>query len=892
HIILIKYSNQYANGLFIFVVTLSKYANSLIKIIYGILLTTVGFLLVYIQVTGKKTESFVFEHVTKYENFLLYQIPLAIDNSANQQVFLNFLLIAQFFHFLSFYAMTFCKICCSYCNCCLVDNNLSCNLQHLHYFPHHKSNTTDYLFSHKWNHAEKYRKRINPTIHFENRQLNIKHQHGGLMPVRDEYLISQSDKLQYHQLVTISNSVSLKSQLQNRNQMKRITTDFTHEDCYRILSKCEYIIQAFFCVGSLIIIMYYGDNFIKSFTHSNSSDIWYSLDHIHFNKSNTSQLIVKSSMNTDNLLGHENKYSLERDNSICKEYNISYQHTLMTSAPIISTNIPHIINQSSSYSTIFDYTIPNNQTNITSYNLSKVVDFMQITYTNYLLLINNALWILLTVMQIPVMIRLRKFCLCISNLHIQVLFVHVIAANLTSWFHMAYIGTENYFKFYRKYTSNNTLEINGSSGNFNGSSPIHSLASYHVNGVAYSHFSVVVFIWIIWNTRKLIKKVQDSENLQKKNRFVHWEKENSSSSPIYQSDSLIITHFSRSVSNFGNSVYCYYGKKYHACWLLSLSSLIVCSIHLFSNKLHENSHIFLCYFSYFSILVFTIAQIILLVCFLFRDSQSNLDLNFSHKFSKNVNWLKSNLLYFPLLFQLTGSMCFNLMQIIELLLNFANKYPKYFDNHSSSLNASILHNSVLNHATQIHHKTNKYQHVSQHGLFLKYFIVLTLWIEIVENSIEVICIPYIMIQCFLQQCTKSSIFVKFLITLITNEFCLLIMKFFNPQLLILEDNSVFNCSSIFPNIHNVINENTSNITYSPRSVTFTASLTKNTNNITSSQINLTDIIKTIDRACYLAQFSIISTNWWYWIFLKQLSQSFCFTFRQFMLICYGFLYLK
>ncbi|KAK4473892.1 hypothetical protein MN116_003220 [Schistosoma mekongi] len=401
-----------------------------------------------------------------------------------------------------------------------------------------------------------------------------------------------------------------------------------------------------------------------------------------------------------------------------------------------------------------------------------------------------------------------------------------------------------------------------------------------------------VFIWIIWKTEKLIKTLQDSGKVHKKSRLVHWEKENSSSSPIYQSDSVINTRFSRSLSNFGNSVYCHYGNKLHGCWLLGLLSLIVCSIHLFAYRLNEYSHIFLCYFSYFSMLVFTIFQIILLVCFSIHDSQSNLDLNYSRKFSKNVNWLKSNLLYSPLLFQLTGSMCFNLMQIIELLLNLTDIYPKYFENHSSSLNVSIIHDSVLNHATQMYHMTNNYKHVYQQGSLLKYFILFTLCIEIVENSIEIICIPFIMIQCFLQQCIKSSIFAKFIVTLITNEFCLLIMKFFNPQLLILENNSVFNCSSIFSNSHNVINNNTNNVTYSPHSVTSPVALVKNTNNISSSQINLIDIIKTIDEACYLAQFSITSTKWWYWIFIKQLSQSFCFAFRQSMLICCGFLYLR
>ncbi|KAK4473891.1 hypothetical protein MN116_003219 [Schistosoma mekongi] len=367
--------------------TQHKYANNLIKIIYGILLTTVGFLLVCIQFNGKKTESLVFE------------------------VFLNFLLIGLFCHFLSFYATTYYKICCSYCNCCSVDSNLSSNQKHLYYFPYHKSRITDQLFSHNWNHEEVYRKRMNQTLNFENRQINIRHQRLDLIPLRDKNLISQSDNLQYHQLVTISNSVSLKPQLQNRKQKRRITSNFTHEDCYRILSKCEYIIQGFFCVGSIIIVMYYGNKFIKSFPHSSNLDMWYSLNHIYFKKSNTNQLVINSPTNTDNLFGHKNKYFLEKDNSIFKENNISNQHTLITNVSIISSNIPYIINKSSSDSIIFNYTIFNNQTNITSYNLSKVADFKQITYTNYLQLINNALWILLTVMQIPVMIRLRKLSL-------------------------------------------------------------------------------------------------------------------------------------------------------------------------------------------------------------------------------------------------------------------------------------------------------------------------------------------------------------------------------------------------------------------------------------------------------------------------------------------------
>lgn len=403
-----------------------------------------------------------------------------------------------------------------------------------------------------------------------------------------------------------------------------------------------------------------------------------------------------------------------------------------------------------------------------------------------------------------------------------------------------------------------------------------------------NYFDETVLIWISWNVRKLIKNLQNSENIPRKKRLVHWAKESNSSSPIHHKNPTI-SQISRSVSNYSNNFYCRCERKSYICWLLSSFSVIICIIHLFTYRLNEFPRILLCYFSYFLILVFTISQNILLVYSSTYDKHSNPGYIYSRKFSNNLNWLKSNLLYFPLLFQLTGSICFNLMQIIEILLKFTNVYAKDFDINSSSLNTSIVHNSLSTHAIHQSYMINQYRYVSHQELFLKYFILFTLCIEVIENCIEIICIPLIMVKCFLHRITKPTFFTNLIVNLITNEICLLLMKFFNPQLLSLEDNSTLNCPINYLNSHNMTNKITTNSINSPHDVTYEI-LVQNTSTIVNSQTNFIHENKTVNEICNLVQFTKVTTNWWYWIFIKQLSYSICIIFRQSMLICCGFLY--
>ncbi|CAH8473374.1 unnamed protein product [Schistosoma haematobium] len=838
----------------------NKYVSKIIKIIYGILLTTVGFLLVCIQFNGKNSESIILE------------------------VFLNFLLIGQLLHFLGFYFTMYFNACRSFCGCCLMDNKL----QHLHYFPYRRSRVTDQLFTRRQNRFKAYHKRKNQIVDNDNSQVDIKHQSKKLPSPKRQILISRPDSMPYHQLVTIGIAKDLRSQFHNANQTKRLTTYLkgmknvqTHS---RIILQCEYIFLGFFCVGSLISILYYGDRLIKSST-STDWGIWYSSNHANLRENNKSHFINE---NVDHHHVDEEKYLLERKTTIFADNNISLQHPLITNSSIMPTSNSYINNLNYSYVIFFNYTVSNNKTNVTADNSYKNHDFHQITYINWLRLINNVLWVLLLVIQIPMMIQLKKIFPKMLRMYNGLLFVHVIAANLTSWFRMAYIGTENYLSYYHEYKLNKTYEIKGNFNRLLVLKVIQSPAAYLLNCVACSHLLVVVLIWISWNVRKLIKNLQNSENIPRKKRLVHWAKESNSSSPIHHKNSTI-SRISRSVSNYSNNFYCRCERKSYICWLLSFFSVIICIIHLFTYRLNEFPRILMCYLSYFLILVFTISQNILLVYSSTYDKHSNPGYIYSRKFSNHLNWLKSNLLYFPLLFQLTGSICFNLMQIIEILLKFTNVYAKDFDINSSFPNTSIVHNSLSTHAIHQSYMINQYRYVSHQELFLKYFILFTLCIEVIENCIEIICIPLIMVKCFLHRITKPTFFTNLIVNLITNEICLLLMKFFNPQLLSLEDNSTLNCSINYLNSHNMTNKITTNSIISPHDVTYEM-LVQNTSTIVNSQTNFIHENKTVNEICNLVQFTKVTTNWWYWIFIKQLSYSICIIFRQSMLICCGFLY--
>ncbi|CAH8465542.1 unnamed protein product [Schistosoma mattheei] len=85
------------------------------------------------------------------------------------------------------------------------------------------------------------------------------------------------------------------------------------------------------------------------------------------------------------------------------------------------------------------------------------------------------------------------------------------------------------------------------------------------------------------------------------------------------------------------------------------------------------------------------------------------------------------------------------------------------------------------------------------------------------------------------------------------------------------------------------NKSTINSINSSHDVTYEI-LVQNTSTIVNSQTNFIHENKTVNEICNLVQFTKVTTNWWYWIFIKQLSYSICIIFRQSMLICCGFLY--
>ncbi|CAH8450734.1 unnamed protein product [Schistosoma turkestanicum] len=681
-------------------------------------------------------------------------------------------------------------------------------------------------------------------------------------PMRRNF-ISQPDNSQYHQLVTIGSKNSLKSQFHDMNQNTSYLTDMKEAQTpSRIISQCEYVIQGFF------------------------------YDHMNLKENETNHI-------TDGIVGQihgdENKYPLRIKSTVFAENNLSNQHTLITKhGSVVHTNNLHIIDQNNSYATVFKCTLINPVTNITINHLYKSDDFHQITFINWLKLINNVLWILLLVLQIPVMIKLKKIFPKILRLRNGLLFVHIIAINLTGWFYMAFIGTENYLRHYREYSLNKTYDIRSTSGNFN-KLPVmrvmRSSVAYLLNYVAHSHLLVVVLIWISWNSRRLIKNLQDSGDTHKKNRLVHWEKESCSLTPIHHVNAVISSSVSRSTSIFTNRFYRRCERNSCICGLLSLLSVIICIINLFAYKLSEYRQIVLCNFSYFLILVFTISQIILLVYSSTHNVRSKRSSTYPRNILKNFNWIKSNLLSFLLLFQLTGSICFNLMQVIEILINLTDSFTQEFDTYSSFFNTSIESNSLSIRATEQTYTTYQYHQISQQELFLKYFILFTLCLEMIENGIEIMYIPLIMVKFFIHRITKPTFFTMLMISLITNQFCLLIMKFFNPQLLILENEYVLNCFPDYPNgHHNMTNRNTAGSINNSHGVTPEVLVT-NTNTITTNETNFITTNKIVEEILNLVQFSIIPSNWWYWTFIKQLSLSVCFIFRQSMLICCWFLYL-
>ncbi|CAH8454430.1 unnamed protein product [Heterobilharzia americana] len=235
---------------------------------------------------------------------------------------------------------------------------------------------------------------------------------------------------------------------------------------------------------------------------------------------------------------------------------------------------------------------------------------------------------------------------------------------------------------------------------------------------------------------------------------------------------------------------------------------------------------------------------------------------------------------------------------MEVFFQATNLYNQHFHHIAYSLK-KITSTTTLIPSTQ--KLSNQHHQTSQHEiLFLKYFVISTVCLEIIENFLELLCIPLLMVKCFLYQIIKSKLFIWLLINLITNEFCLLVIKYLNPQLIILGDDYTFHCSNILSLDQNLTTRSTD-----ASSIDVGAAITTSTSgNINNNHSNIVSIASAMTNnhsllmptsqkvgdVCSLTDIPVISANWWYWIFIKQLTQSIGILFRQSMLICCGFIY--
>ncbi|VDQ08726.1 unnamed protein product [Trichobilharzia regenti] len=346
-----------------------------------------------------------------------------------------------------------------------------------------------------------------------------------------------------------------------------------------------------------------------------------------------------------------------------------------------------------------------------------------------------------------------------------------------------------------------------------------------------------------------------------------------------------------------------YFKKPYMFGTLSLLSIILLSVHLFSYKLHSYLQILFCYLNYFFILLSTALQTIILSYLLNHDKQLKRILNYPRVLLKNFNWFKTNLLHFLLLFQLTGSVCYNLIQIIEIFLQFTipAKQNLKFSYPSSTPVSSILPiSSILQTRSKMinPHQHHQYNHRYE-LLFLKYLLISTFCFEMIENFLALLCLPVLMVKCFSYQIMKSKFIIWLLINLITNEICLLIMKIINPQLLILGNDYISHFSTTYSTNHHFHTRSTDTSGVNV-GVAMTTPLVNNNNihdhNIVNPTVNNnhTGFLPNNERVTDMYYSTgipvMLSVDWWYWIFIKQLSHSLSILFRQSILISCGFIY--
>ncbi|CAH8450472.1 unnamed protein product [Heterobilharzia americana] len=872
----------------------NKQITNLIRIIYGILLTTIGFLLICAQIGGNYTVSVVLE------------------------AFINFLLVGQLLYFITFYIANYYKTCSSYCSCYLSKSSQ----YNLHQFHYHQNKKTSSLFKSKWNQTRK----DSQVDHFKSCQIisqsNVGHQNQGIGSSKKSIVIFQPDNSQCYKLATFKKAKMQQSQADIMNQKKSTFSNDKYmkhvHSTPKLNLRCEYIIQGCFYIGSLVSVIYYTNIFVKIFytgVLNTNLEIFWPINKNTWNqytKVNTGHDKKNNIITTKIDDQHHHDYDNQQNNNYhgvnfikniySYNYNNFYSYNLIPDGLIMLKNSPFMIHPNNN----LNATVFNNYMNTTiTESFKQNTSVQQIIYLNWLQLANNALWILLIIIQIPFMIRLKKTFPKMLRPYSGLLFVHIIAANLIGWFYVTYEGTENYINTYNDNIQNRTKEINDSSSkNF---AKFWTLQvnrnpnAYLLNAVAQSHIFIVVLLWINWNTQKLVRVILDAEiNEPKRNRLVHWEKEDySSPSSINQPDPLMDLQIPRTTSKLNYHYYYYYFhfKKPYLFGILSILSIILLSIHLFSYHLDDYLQILLCYVSHFFILLSTVLQIIILV-YLFNHLQSKRISVYPRILLKNFNWFKTNLLYFLLLFQLTGSICFNLIQIMEVFFQATNLYNQHFHHIAYSLK-KITSTTTLIPSTQ--KLSNQHHQTSQHEiLFLKYFVISTVCLEIIENFLELLCIPLLMVKCFLYQIIKSKLFIWLLINLITNEFCLLVIKYLNPQLIILGDDYTFHCSNILSLDQNLTTRSTD-----ASSIDVGAAITTSTSgNINNKHSNIVGIAsamtnnhsllmptsQNVGDVCSLTDIPVISANWWYWIFIKQLTQSIGILFRQSMLICCGFIY--
>ncbi|CAH8454447.1 unnamed protein product [Heterobilharzia americana] len=512
----------------------NKQITNLIKIIYGILLTTIGFLLICAQIGGNYTVSVVLE------------------------AFINFLLVGQLLYFITFYITNYYKTCSSYCSCYLSKSSR----YNLHQFPYHQNKKTSSLFKSKWNQTRK----DSQVDHFKSCQIisqsNIGHQNQGIGSSKKSIVIFQPDNSQCYKLATFKKAKMQQSQADIMNQKKSTFSNDKHmkhvHSTPKLNLRCEYIIQGCFYIGSLVSVIYYTNIFVKIFytgVLNTNLEIFWPINKNTWNqytKVNTGHDKKNNIITTKIDDQHHHDYDNQQNNNYhgvnfikniySYNYNNFYSYNLIPDGLIMLKNSPFMIHPNNN----LNATVFNNYMNTTiTESFKQNTSVQQIIYLNWLQLANNALWILLIIIQIPFMIRLKKTFPKMLRPYSGLLFVHIIAANLIGWFYVTYEGTENYINTYNDNIQNRTKEINDSSSkNF---AKFWTLQvnrnpnAYLLNAVAQSHIFIVVLLWINWNTQKLVRVILDAEiNEPKRNRLVHWEKEDySSPSSINQPDPLM-----------------------------------------------------------------------------------------------------------------------------------------------------------------------------------------------------------------------------------------------------------------------------------------------------------------------------------------------------------------